>query len=84
LPGFHRGFRQHAILVHELLVVCCVHDVVGKVDEQLSKAALGGRIVAQNRREGGIAERLGQALAERLASASVVAQAILIRIVFQT
>jgi hypothetical protein len=83
LSGFHRGFGQHAILVHELLVVRCVHDVVGKVNEKLCKAALSGRIVPQNRGEGGIAERLGQTLAERLASASVVAQAILIRIVFQ-
>jgi hypothetical protein len=61
--------------MHELLVIRGIDNVVGEVDQELSKTALGGRVVSQNRREGGVTERLWQALAERFTSAGVVAQA---------
>lgn len=50
---------------------------VGQVDEQLGEAALGGGVVAQHRREGVVAQRLGQALPEGFAGAGVIAQSIL-------
>lgn len=62
--------------VHELLVVCGINDIVGKVDQELRKATLRSSIVSQNGGEGGIAEGLGEALAERLTSAGIVAQAV--------
>lgn len=52
----------------------CIRRGLGQVDQQLHEAALGRSIVAQHVGEGGIAERLGEALAQGLASASVVAQ----------
>lgn len=60
--------------VHELRIVRGVNDIIGQVDQELSETALGSGIITQNGGEGSITQRLGQALAERLASASVVAQ----------
>jgi len=62
------------MLVHELLLVGSF-DVIREVYEQLSETAFGGCIVAEHRRKGCVTERLGQALAKSLASASVIAQA---------
>ena len=38
--------RAASPLVHELLIVRGIDDVVGEVDQELSKTALGGRIVS--------------------------------------
>jgi len=46
------------LLVHELLVVGGIDDVVGEVDQELSKTALSSCVVSENRGEGGVAERL--------------------------
>jgi len=46
------------LLVHELLVVGGIDDVVGEVDQELSKTALSGCVISKNRGEGGITERL--------------------------
>lgn len=37
------------LLVHELLVVGGIDDVVGEVDQELSKTALSGCVVSKNR-----------------------------------
>lgn len=58
----------------ELLVASNFGNVVGEIDKKLSKAALGGGVISKNRREGGIAEGLGKALAKSFAGACVVAQ----------
>jgi hypothetical protein len=52
----------------------CVGHVIAEVDEELSQAALGGCVVAKNGLEGGVAEGLGETLAERFAGAVVVAE----------
>jgi hypothetical protein len=31
--------------VHELLIVGSIDDVIGKVDQELSETALGGRVI---------------------------------------
>ncbi len=46
--------------------------MVGKGQEKLSQATLSGSVVSQDWGEGGVAQRLREALAERLASTSVV------------
>jgi len=58
-----------------LLVASRLDDVIGEVDQKLSQTALSSGIIAEDRRESGIAKRLRQALAKSLASASVIAQA---------
>lgn len=64
-------------IVQELkTLVVVVDNAVGEVDQQLGEAALRGRIVAENRGEGGIAKRLGEALPEGLAGASIVTETI--------
>jgi hypothetical protein len=63
------------LLVKHLRVAARLDDVVGEVDEELGQAALSCGVVAQNRGEGGITERLRKALAKSLASTSIVAQA---------
>jgi hypothetical protein len=60
-------------LMHKLLVVGSI-NVVREIDQKLRKAALGGCIVSQNRREGSIAEGLGKALAQSLTGTSIIAQ----------
>ena len=40
------------------LVVPCIYNVVGEVDEKLGKTSLGGGVVAEDGGEGGIAKRL--------------------------
>lgn len=60
--------------MHELRVVCSVY-VVRKVDEKLSETALSGGVVSKNRGKGSVAKRLRKTLAQRLASASIIAQA---------
>lgn len=40
-----------------------IGDIIGKVDEELRQAPLGGCVVAENGGEGGIAEWFGEALA---------------------
>jgi hypothetical protein len=52
-----------------------VRRSLGQVDEQLDEAALGRGVVTQHVGEGCVAERLGETLAQGLASAGVVAQA---------
>lgn len=54
-----RASASFAISVHELLVICRVDNIVGEIDQELSKAALGGSVVPQNRGESSISERLG-------------------------
>ena len=49
-------------------------DVVGEVDEELGETPLGRGIVAQDRGEGGVAERIREALAQSLAGASIVTE----------
>lgn len=52
--------------------------IIGEVDEELRQATLSGGVVAQNRREGGVAKGLRQALAEGLAGTSIVAKSVLV------
>lgn len=59
--------------MHELLVVRGI-DVVREVDEELCEATLGCSVIAEDRGESSIAERLGEALAQSFASASVITQ----------
>lgn len=56
-----------------MLVV--IDYAVGKVDQELGEAALGGRVVAEHRGERRIAEWLRETLAESFAGASIVAEA---------
>lgn len=51
-----------------------VDNVVREVDKELSKAALGGGVVAQNRRECCVSEGLGEALAKSFAGSGVVTE----------
>lgn len=51
-----------------------VNDSIREVDEELGEAALGGRIVSQHGRKGGIAERLRKALAKGFPCSSVITQ----------
>lgn len=51
---------------------CSVGNRVGQVDQQLRQATLRSGVVPQNRRKGGVPERLGEALSKSLARASVV------------
>lgn len=53
-----------------------IGNVIRQVDQKLGQAALGGCIVAQNRRKCGVSERLRQTLPQCLASSAVVAQSI--------
>lgn len=71
-----KATTSFVISVHELLVVCSINDVVGKVDQELSETTLGSGIIPQNRGESSITQWLGKALAECLTSASVIAQTI--------
>lgn len=73
---YQKSTASFIISVHELLVVCGINDVVGKVDQELSKTALGSSIIPQNGGESSITKRLRQTLAERLTGASVIAQAV--------
>lgn len=50
--------------------------VVGKVDKKLSEASLRSGVVAQDRRERGISERVWKALSEGFASSCVVTQSV--------
>ena len=63
------------ILQKSEAVLVVVDNTVGKVDEQLGKAALGCCVVAEDGREGGVAEWLWETLAESFAGACVVAEA---------
>ena len=60
--------------MHQLLIVGGIDDVIGEVDEKLSKAALRRSIVPQDRGEGGITKWLRKALPKGFASAGVVAK----------
>ncbi len=53
-----------------------LEGVLRQVDEQLGEAALGGGVVAQDGREGLVAEGLGKALSEGFAGAGVVAKSV--------
>lgn len=53
-----------------------VRDVVGQVDEELCKAALGSCVVAEDGGEGGVPKGLGQTLSQSLPGPAVVTQAI--------
>ena len=61
--------------LHSGVVGAGVNDVVGQVDEQLGEATLGCGIVAQDGAEGGVAEGLGETLAQGLTGAGVITQA---------
>lgn len=50
------------------------YNIIGQVDQQLSEAAFRGSIVAKYGGEGGIAERLGEALPEGFAGSGVIAE----------
>lgn len=60
---------------------CAFRDIVGEVDEELSKASLGGCIVTENGGKGGIAERFGKALTQGFSGSAIVAQAAKISLV---
>lgn len=51
-----------------------IGPVLGQIDQELSEAALGSRVVSQNRRECVVAERLGEALAQCFAGPRIIAQ----------
>ena len=51
-----------------------VGHIIGQVDEELRQAPLGGCVVAENGREGGIAEGFGKTLAQSLPGSAVIAQ----------
>jgi len=53
-----------------------IDDLVRESQQQLCQTTLSCCIIAQDGREGGIAERLGQALAERFTSTGVIAEAV--------
>ena len=48
--------------------------IIREVDAKLGQAALGGGIVSEDRGEGGVTERLGEALPKGLTSTGVVAE----------
>ena len=52
-----------------------IGDIVGEVDEELRKAALGGCIVTKNRGKGGVPEWFRKTLTQGLPSSAVVTQA---------
>ena len=53
---------------------CSIGYIVRQVDQELGQAAFGGCVVAENGREGGIAEGLRQTLSQSLAGPAVVTQ----------
>lgn len=53
-----------------------LEGVLRQIDEQLGEAALGGGVVAEDGREGLVAEGLGETLSERFASARVIAESV--------
>ena len=63
------------ILQKSEAVLVVVDNTVGKVDQQLSEAALGCCVVAEDGRESGVAEWLWETLTESFAGACVVAEA---------
>lgn len=64
------AFRQ---ILHGVIGASgCGIDIVGQVQQKLSETTLSRGVVAEHRREGGIAERLRETLAKGLASASIV------------
>lgn len=42
---YQRASASFVILVHELLVICRIDNIVGEIDQELSKATLGGGVV---------------------------------------
>jgi hypothetical protein len=42
---YQRATALLVISVHELLVVCSINDIIGKVDQELSKTALSSSII---------------------------------------
>ena len=50
--------------------------IIREVYQELGQAALSRGIIAQDRREGGVPEGLGEALAECLARSRVVAESV--------
>ena len=57
----------------QALVIGGLDNIVREIDEELRQATLGGGIVAQDGGKGRVAQRFRQALAQRFASAGVVA-----------
>lgn len=51
-----------------------IGPVLRQVDQELGEAALGSRVVSQNRRECVVSERLGEALAQCFAGPRIIAQ----------
>lgn len=50
-----------------------IGPVLGQVDQELGEAALSSGVVSQNRREGVVSERLGEALAQCFAGPRIIA-----------
>lgn len=51
-----------------------VHNIVGEINQKLSKASLSGRIITEDRRKGGIPQGLWEALSESFTGSSIVTQ----------
>jgi hypothetical protein len=64
--------------MHQLLAGGRLNDVIGEVDQELSKATLRSGIVAEYGGERGIAEGFREALTEGFAGASVIAKSVLL------
>jgi hypothetical protein len=62
------------IILHSRTNRGSVRNVIREIDQKLSETTFRGRIIAQDRRKGGIAKRLGEALTESLASPVVIAE----------
>ena len=52
-----------------------IGDIVGEVDEELRKTALGGCIITKNRGKGGVPEWFRKTLTQGFPSSAVVTQA---------
>jgi hypothetical protein len=51
-----------------------IHHVVGEINQELRQAALGSCVITQDRREGRVAQRLGETLAKSFTSTIIIAQ----------
>jgi len=69
-------FSSDLICMHCNGMLIRVADTVTEVDEKLCKTALGGCIIAENRTECCISERLWKALAKGFTGASVIRQSL--------
>lgn len=58
------------------LVILVVRDVVAEVDQQLRQAPLRRRVISENGREGCVAQRFRQTLAQGLPGTVIVAESV--------